>query len=179
LKALALFEITWEEWDEAVKWFTRYQQRCPEDPESYRRIAGIHLKNKQPEKALPQLEQLFRLTLDDAGVALQVAELYGGKGDMKAAATWYEKAMQVDPFDPQTHLGLAEASFEAGEYPIAEREFKVVCALLPKDPQGYEGLGKVYEKLGDSKKAEENAKRAQALGAGAQTEPEAPETDDD
>jgi len=163
IKCLGYVEQAWRQWREAIHWLTLYQRRFPEDPDPYRRLAAIYLQQKRPGPALHQLEQLFRLVEDEPAVALLVASIYGERGQHDRAAHWLGRAIEIDPFDVNTHEALAAAFFETGQYSAAEREYLVVCKLLPDESVGYAGLSRVYEAMGNLAEAAAYQKKAEAL----------------
>lgn len=168
-KYIGFVEQAWGQYDEAVKRFKAYQKRFPEDPDTYRRIAGIMLHLGKTDAALSELEQLFRLVDDEPALARQVADIHMQRANAAEAATWYRRAMEIDPYDPETHAGLAEALLETRDLAGAEREFRALCKLWPERAAGYDGLHRVYEALGDRKQSETYRKKAaEANGKGAQ-----------
>ncbi len=164
IKYIAYVEQSEEQWTEAIKRFKQYQERIPEDPDSYRRLAAIYLRRGQFGQALVQLEGLFRLSEDEPAVARQVARLYEEREEWATAADWYYKAIEIDPYHPDTHGALGDALLASGRLAEAEREFQVVVTLLPDEPMGYEGLSLVFEKMGNRSKARTYLKRAESLG---------------
>lgn len=163
IKYLGYVEQAWEQWNEAIALYRQYQRRFPEDPDTFRRLAGIYLKRNNIAAALKQLESLFRLVEDEPAVARQIASIYAERGEHAKAAHWYRQAVNIDPYDLDTHGALADAHFELGEYPKAEREYRVVSELLPDDAIGYEGLSRVYEAMGNREQAAAYQKKAEAL----------------
>jgi predicted Zn-dependent protease len=163
IKYLGYVEQSRERWPQAISWLSRYQERFPEDPDAYRRLAAIHLRRGDAESRLRQLEQLFRLVQDEPAVACQIASIYRQRGVHARAAEWLARAIEVDPYDVDTHLALAEAYMDAGNYPAAEWEYRVVCKQLPYESAGYAGLSRVLEALGNRAEAEACRKKAEAL----------------
>ncbi len=160
-----------EQWSEAVTEYKAYQQRVPTDPDTYRRMAAIHLRRRQFPQALQQLESLFRLVEDEPAVARQIARLYEQREDWSKAAHWYLQSIYIDPYDVDTHGALADVLMEAGQYDNAEHEYQIVVKLLPDEAMGYEGLARAHEKLGNPEKARLYQKRAEALAGGHGTKP--------
>ena len=162
-KYIGYVEQAWEQWPEATEWLGKYQKRYSEDPDSYRRLAGIFLQDKKIDRAMQQLERLFQLEENEVPVARQLGKLYLDKGDAAVAARWYRRALDIDPYDVEIHGALADAQLQAGNAVAAEREYQVVCKLLPEDGIGYDGLSAVYKAMGNKTKSDEYAARAKAL----------------
>lgn len=163
IKYQGYLEQAWEEWPEAIERYTEYQRRMPDDPDSYRRLAGIYLHLNRTDDALGQLEQLFRIVENEPHVARTVAEIYASRNEPKTAAAWYQRAIEVDPYDARTHAGLAEAALAAGDLTVAEREFNRVVDLWPEKRDGYDGLSRVFEARGDPAKAGEYREKVRRL----------------
>lgn len=159
---------------EAAEWYAKYQKRFPEDPETVRRIAGINLSEDKEDVALTHLERLSELVEEESAVMAQIAEIYLDHKQPAAAARWFRKALHVDPYDPETHVNLAEALLAAGDVAGAEKEFETVCRLQPRERIGYDGLSRVYKALGKPEKAAEYAARAEA----ADQKPETPDANE-
>lgn len=164
IKYLGYVEQSWEQWPEAIDWLTKYQKRFPDDPDSYRRLAGIYLQQKRGDAALQQLERLFQLADDEAPVTRQIGRLYMDKTQPAVAARWFRKAIDIDPYDVDTHGALANAWLQAGNNAGAEKEYELVVKLLPDEGIGYDGLAAVYKAIGQTEKADEYAAKARALG---------------
>lgn len=163
MKYLAQVEEAWEQWPEAIHLYRRYLRRFPEDPDSYRRLAGIFLREKKTDAALAQLESLARLADSEPTVPRRVGKMYSERGDPANAAQAYLQAMHIDPYDVDTHGALADAWAETGAYASARREYEVVTKLLPTEPIGWDGLARVCEAMGNSERAATYQKRAEAL----------------
>lgn len=65
------------------------------------------------------------------------------------AAQWYRRALDIDPYDGSTYVGLGEALFLSRDYRGAERAYQTVCEIWPERAVGYDGLRRVYEATGD------------------------------
>ena len=122
---------------------------------------------------LYRLSIAFRLYTEDYNDTAPPAEQwstgfspYMDKSEWSKAAAWFRKAIEVDPFDEQTHAALGAALLESGDVAGAEREYSAVCTLKPEEPDGFSGLADVYDRKGDSEKAAEYKKRAESLGGG-------------
>lgn len=167
IKYLGYVEQADSQWNEAIFLYGQYQRRFPEDPDTYRRLAAIHLRRKNEAAALEQLEALARGVDDDPFVARRLAAMRAERGEYREAVRWYRQALHIDPYRVETHGALGDAWFELGEYRRAEREYRVVIKMLPEEAIGYEGLARVFEALGNQAEAETYQKEAEALRGGA------------
>ncbi|HKQ46741.1 MAG TPA: tetratricopeptide repeat protein [Phycisphaerae bacterium] len=151
------------DYQKAIEVFTDYQRRYPDDPDGYRYLAGLYFVQERRGDALKQLEQLGRLSEGEAPVFRQIAAIYAEEGQSEAAARWYRRAIEVDPYDAIAHARLGELLMGLKDYAGARREFEVLTGLKPDEVEGFEGLRRAFEGLGDSKKAEEMAGKIRAL----------------
>jgi tetratricopeptide (TPR) repeat protein len=159
---------------EAATWLKKYQAKYPEDPDSYRRLSGIHLHAGRVEQALAQLEKLYALEEDEAAVARQVGRIYADRKDWSAAARWHRQAIDIDPYDAATHEALAEAAYHAGDLKTAEREYQAVCALRPAEAIGYDGLARVYRAMDKPDEARKQEEKARSLSPAAKDDGASP-----
>lgn len=149
IKYIGFVEQSWSQWEEAISWLTRYRERFPEDPDSYRRLAGIYLLQKKMDEGARELERLFHLVEDEPVVARQIAEIHLSRERPMEAAQWFRRALDIDPYDGSTYVGLGEALFLSRDYRGAERAYQTVCNIWPERAVGYDGLRRVYEATGD------------------------------
>lgn len=170
LKYLARIEEHWNEPDAAAELWTEYKQVCPLDPESDRRLAAIHLLAGRRADALPLLESAFRMDSSDIELPRKIAEIHRADGRLKEAATWLRRAIETDSYNETTYTELGAVSAELKDWDTAELAYRSICTLSPDDPDGYEGLARVYEARGDEKQAEEMRKKA-AIKRGLEPEP--------
>ncbi|HZD06358.1 MAG TPA: tetratricopeptide repeat protein, partial [Longimicrobiales bacterium] len=96
-------------------------------------LARIHRDQGELETAAGELnalgrrnEGLLQVHLEEAGIRTQL-------GQSEAAARALEKAVEVFPYDVETHVRLAELYGELGDPPGAVRERRAVLALDPVD----------------------------------------------
>jgi tetratricopeptide (TPR) repeat protein len=164
IKYLGYVEQAWQQWNEAIAWYEQYQRRFPEDPDTFRRLAGIYLARKDHDEALKQLESLARLAEDEPAVAKQIASIHADRKAWSRAVHWYGRALEIDPYDVDTHGALADALLASGKFDQSEREYRAVCTLRPDEAIGYEGLARVYSAMGNSAEAETYRKKAEARG---------------
>jgi Tfp pilus assembly protein PilF len=64
---------------------------------------------------------------------MKLADILQTSGDAKGAADAMDRAMFVNPFDPDAHKRLAELARTAGDKALAVRERAAIVALAPAD----------------------------------------------
>ncbi len=132
---LGIVKQTIGEYPQAIELFTRYQRRYPDDPDSYRHLAGIYLLQERRADALKQLEQLARLSEDEAPVCKQVADLYAEANQPEVASRWYRRAIEIDPYDAAVHREYRESLLKLGQRDAAQREMEALKKLKPDEAE--------------------------------------------
>jgi tetratricopeptide (TPR) repeat protein len=158
-----------EQWNEAIAALSAYQRRMPENPDSFRRLAGIYLQQDRTDDALRELKQLARLVEDEPFVARTIAEIHADRDEPAVAARWYRRALESNPYDRAIHEGLAASQLLAGDLDAARREYETIVRYWPERESGYEGLARVHEALGDLEASEafkEKGRRRRAQESG-------------
>lgn len=64
-------------------------------------------------------------------------------GEMAKAIAMYERAVALDPSDPDLYLNLGLAAWRMGLNPVAEKFFRLFCELAPEQPMGWNNLAGV------------------------------------
>ncbi|MCK6483402.1 MAG: tetratricopeptide repeat protein [Phycisphaerae bacterium] len=170
LKYLARIEEHWNEPDAAAELWTAYKQVRPLDPECDRRLAALHLLSGRRAESLPLLENAFRMDSSDIELPRKIAEIHRANGRLDEAATWLRRAIETDSYDQSTYAELGAVCLELKDWENAELAFRSICTLSPDDPDGYEGLARVFDARGDDKQAEKMRKTA-AVKRGLEPEP--------
>ena len=77
-----------------------------------------------------------------------------------------EASLGIDPKNPNTHLGLANALLDLGDLDRARAEAQQAIQMDPHSALGYSVLGKILAKHGDMTGAQENYSHAIAMNRG-------------
>lgn len=152
-----------KEWSRAEDVLSRLQRLCPMDPLSWRGLAGIYLERGDDASALPQLLELARMEEHDADVPAKIAGIYRKQGRLRDAQHWYRQAIFIAPLSAELHRLLGDTSMQSGDTAAALREYRMVTALEPNSPTGFEKAATAAQKLGQLTEAREFARRAVAL----------------
>ncbi|MFT3789269.1 MAG: tetratricopeptide repeat protein [Tepidisphaeraceae bacterium] len=117
------------EFDLAAAQWVLVSKLQPMNSLPHRRLAGIFLRLNRPMDAVPHLEAVLPIELQDDRLARQLATIYRDAGKPAEALKYARMAVQIDPYDPIAHDTLAEQLDAAGEKARAEQE-RQVAALL-------------------------------------------------
>jgi tetratricopeptide (TPR) repeat protein len=88
------------------------------------------------------------------------ADQYYAEGNLHQAIEVYEKAILVNPHDPDLHVKLAHTLILAGQYEIAQTSAQNALLLNPENPKALAELGWALSFLGDIIGAEEALEQA-------------------
>lgn len=103
----------------------------PDSP--YRQLSRIYRQRGRNEAAIDELRQLT----DNHGADLEslttLATWLEEQGRSQEAAAVLERAIQVYPFDRETHQKLGDLFLGKGEAAMAVREYRALLALQPPD----------------------------------------------
>ena len=88
-----------------------------------------------------------------ADLHFSAAQVYESQGNLVAAMTYYQKALQVDPNDYQTLLSCGRLHDRQGEFRQAEAYYQRAIASQPGNPSAWNDLGMCYARNGDPESA--------------------------
>ncbi len=88
-------------------------------------------------KALNEFELALKGLPNNAEVLAAIAYINEQRSDMKAASNYLQKAVSLNPNDPNLALGFGLTSVYMRQYNIAGKAFNRVLSIAPDDPEGY------------------------------------------
>ena len=88
--------------------------------------------------------------------------MWAQAGDLATAQTFYEKAIELDPYDPTSYQALVEfcIRYNVDLRGIALPAARQAVSLTPNDPASLDVMGQVLSRLGDYINAERYYLRA-------------------
>ena len=137
-------------------------------------VAGIFIKRNNLKKALEVFERILRLTPQDTGIKIKIAELaqqagmtakacqgYGAvasdhleKGEFDQAEKNYKKALEIDPQDSSAVIGLSNLADRTGNTDQALQYLTKAISANPEDQSillRYARLSIKVEKIDEAK----------------------------
>ena len=99
----------------------------------YRQLSRIYRQRGQNEAAIDELRQLTDIHGADLESLTTLATWLAEEERSQEAAAVLERAIQVYPFDRETHQQLGDLFMGTGEAAMAVREFRALLALQPPD----------------------------------------------
>jgi tetratricopeptide (TPR) repeat protein len=78
------------------------------------------------------------------------------ENDLIGAAKDFEKAVQLNPEDPDAHMRKGEAYYELGQFQIAAKDYEQAIGLQPINPSAYYNKGNALFYMDDEDEAAHN-----------------------
>ncbi len=163
LRTLGQMAMETENFDEAEKWFLQLQQVRPLESTSYENLAGIYLIQHKYGPAIAQLTELQRHEQKDERIPRKLAELYRQNQQLDDAAQMAYKSIRINPYNPINHNLMGQILLQQNQPGKAIEYFKYATDLADGVPQFWAGLADAQGQSGDTKDAEESAKKAVEL----------------
>jgi len=160
---LAYLHLKMGKTDDAVRHYEKAKSYYPRGAEPYAELSKLYLSQDKDRKARKELEVLLELNEDDFSVAATLLKMAIEAGEYNDAREYGQTALDIDPFQPETHLQMAKVGIQQQDWLLAEREYKAYLVLEPGSPfDAYVGLAEVYVELGQAGAARDYLERARA-----------------
>jgi len=124
------------EYDKAIVYLARARDLFPEyggDHSPYALLAAAYREKGDPRKEADMLAKLTSLTETNAKALIRLSLVLEQLGDAKGATEALDRAMFVNPFDPDLHRKLAALAQASGDKERTVRERAALVALGPVD----------------------------------------------
>jgi len=146
--------------DDAIKHLKIARDLLPEYagvPNPRQVLADLYQARGDEVAMLRELKALARFQQHAFDACLRLAKAYLDRGYDAKAIYFLERAIAVDPYQPEVHRLLATTAFETADYERAIRGYKILTALEVTDPvRAYTDLAQAYL-AGSNKKEAKNA----------------------
>jgi len=156
--------IEHNELDKAIPYLEKARDLFPEyggDHSPYALLATVYAKKNDARKEADVLTKWTSLTETNAKALIRLSQLLEQLGDAKGATEALDRAMFVNPFDPDLHRKLAALAQAAGDKNRAVRERAALVALAPVDKaDALYQLALAQHEAGDDAKARKTVLRA-------------------
>lgn len=121
------------QYDKAAEKWKEILKLQPMNPLPNRRLAGIYLREKKNEEALPYLIATLPLELQDNRFAKRISRVYDELGDSAKALEYANLAIGINPYDPEVHALLAGLYEKAGQSDKAAQEREMAKLLEQRE----------------------------------------------
>ena len=124
---------------EHIEWFERYARARPVDPSPHRVLAKMYLDGVGrklippigPDGAIPHLRYLDAREIHSPAYAVELAKRFAAQRDWDAAVTSAERALSIDPFNPDIRELAATIALQAGDASSAEWHLEALTMIEP------------------------------------------------
>ncbi|MDX2036972.1 MAG: tetratricopeptide repeat protein [Isosphaeraceae bacterium] len=120
------------ELDEAERLYEIARKDDPYHSKWISSLARVHLRQKDEDKLLVDLERLADNDADDLAVRKTLADRFLAKGDAEKAEKWALECLYIEVYDPTLHVLLADARAARKAYAGAIEEYEIALTLKPK-----------------------------------------------
>jgi len=110
---------------------------------AFGRMGQLYLVYSVADAAEPCLINAGRLQPEDFRWPYYLASLYVNAGDLEAARSGFQRAVELGPRYVAAKLRLGQVQFEQGDLEAAEVSFQAALNLAPMSPGAYQGLGRI------------------------------------
>ncbi|MHC4562185.1 MAG: tetratricopeptide repeat protein [Planctomycetota bacterium] len=127
----------------AITSLVNLQFRRPLEPLSYVRLTNIYTQMGRSDKALPNLIELHRRTLNEEAYARQIAEYFRATGDDEQALSYFRQVTHIDPYEASAYEAIAGIHRNARRYDEAVKAAARLTMLQPKSAEAWAKLAMV------------------------------------
>jgi len=132
-QALTNLYIMQRQYEKAIASAERRLELSPSGAKAYQSMASALQWADRHSEAIPLIEQALRLDPYPPSVLFrQLGRAYRNVGRYEEAITAYKKALQINPDDIFTHIGMAVTYVKLGREEDARAEAKEVIRIHPK-----------------------------------------------
>lgn len=138
----------------------------PDDPRCYFYMGKVETDTSNVDKAIENYKKTLEIVNANPSYLdmellnghfndsyLRLGDLYRQKSDLETAATYYKRALELDPSLATRFLDQGKTAFEAGQYNNAIEPLNVHIILFPEDIDATYLLGQSYEGNEDTENA--------------------------
>ena len=138
----------------------------PDDPRSYFYMGKLEADTSNVQKAIEHYKKTLEIVEADPSLLemqlphghfndsyLQLGDLYRQQGDLETAATYYRRALELDPALATRFWEQGKSAFESGNFKDALEPLNIHIILFPEDIDATYLLGQTYEGNEDKENA--------------------------
>jgi tetratricopeptide (TPR) repeat protein len=135
----------------------------PDNAQALMNLGGLAVRAGDAATAVRQLTRALELAPESAQAMVTLASAYAMQGRTDDGLRWYRTATEVDPHNHLAWYGLALLRYNAGALRESAEDLTRVTELNPEFVDGHRSLAAVYERLGETGRAAEERRLADAF----------------
>ena len=126
----------------------------------YYKLAKYYEQEKQPDKAILQMEELASFANEDPECRMRIVEYALINSDPEKAARYLDELIYINPFNLKIHANLAHVAEQLGNHDTVIREQELLLLFPETNAQlAHLALAKAYLAKKNNKKAAEEARK--------------------
>jgi len=122
-------------------------------PEAYKKLAGVHAKLGELEKALNLYQQVLEINPDDWEARLAAAELYNQQRDYDQSIVILEQALRKNPREQKILAALASVYDCLGKSDDALAAYQQALQIMPENRELLSSVARMYLSKNDYQNA--------------------------
>lgn len=134
------------------------------DVTALRSLGEMDLEDDDPASAIEHFKSAVQ-TDDDPAIHQELALAYAQSARPSDAAAELKRAIELQPKDATLHALLSQVEGSMGEFPTAISEQQIALALQPSDADGWNNLGVLQARSGNSAAARQSFLQALKISA--------------
>lgn len=128
-----------------VRYYQRYLEIDPGEPEIYFQLALLYQKNNDFKKAIQNFKKSIEVDPQQIASHIALAELYENQKSTEAAIGEYLKASEAEPHNPLLAMRLGRLYYSDRKFEEAMSAFERVRSMQPQDPSIHYWLARAAE----------------------------------
>lgn len=140
-------------WDQAESLLAKAVRECPDDPEAHRHYAEALWEKGSRAPALEHLNKAARLSYENAGLQVQMAEMHLAMGQLAEAEQAIDRALKIDPHLQRAWLVRGRILRAEGRLADAQAALHRSLHYAPEDPDTLFDLAEIYREADEPERA--------------------------
>ncbi len=136
-----------------LKELTEQIQKSPQNASLYYNRGNALHRLQEDSLALDDFKMAISLDSTQAAYYSAIGDLLFEHKDISGSIPWFQKAVAINPDDPQSHLKFAKMLIYTKEYTKAFNTINTVLRQDVYNPEGYFLKGMIYKDMNDTAKA--------------------------
>ena len=125
---------------DAATYFVKYLALQPDDLDTRFHLARIDLQTGQNQEAMDNLQKVYRVKPDLAGLAAALGDVSALLKKFPESETFYRQALVLTPSEADLHRALGKTLLDEGKLDEAEAEFRSALKINSQSPEAISGL---------------------------------------
>lgn len=116
------------DWNEAIRNYSLYLDRFPNDKSTWLALAAAHETKKNYSQAVESFLKAHSLsgTQPNAKSCIKISQLYHGNGNHDKVKEWLYKALKLEPSNQDALKALLKIEIKNQNYPLADKLLKTL-----------------------------------------------------